>query len=135
MNKHVFPVILTVLALIIAVGSVTFLGPCVHEDGSEAPCGGAARAILIDGILLAVLGILLLFIKSTKTCVIRFTVTAVAALAGILLPGTLLPICKMDTMHCRMVMQPAMIILFAASLLASVGGIAAAKKRNGNRKA
>ena len=129
MNKHVFPVILTVLALIIAVGSVTFLGPCVHEDGSEAPCSGATRAIMADGILLAVLGVLLLLVKSPTARVILFAAAAVAAFAGILLPGTLLPICKMDTMHCRMVMQPAMIILFAASLLASVGGIAAAKKK------
>lgn len=135
MKKTVFPVILIVLALVIAVGSVTVLGPCVHADGSEAPCTGAGWAVMADGILLAVLGVLLLFIQSPKARVILFVVAAVAAFAGILLPGTLLPICKMDTMHCRMVMQPAMIILFAASLLASVGGIAAAKKRNGNRKA
>ena len=135
MKKAVFPIILTVLALIIAVGSMTVLGPCVHEDGSEAPCAGAARAILADGVLLAVLGVLMLFIKSPKARATLFMVAAIAALAGILLPGTLLPICKMDTMHCRMIMRPAMIILFAASLLASVGGIAASKNRNGNRKA
>ncbi len=135
MKKTVFPVILTVLALIIVVGSVTFLGPCVHEDGSEAPCTGAGQAVMVDGILLAVLGILLLFVKFPKARVILFVVAALAALAGILLPGTLLPICKMDTMHCRMIMQPAMIILFAASLLASVGGIAVSKNRNGNHKA
>lgn len=135
MKKTIFPVILTVLALIIAVGSVTFLGPCVHEDGSKAPCAEAARAILADGILLAVLGILLLFIRSPRARIILFAAAAIAALTGILLPGTLLPVCKMDTMHCRMVMQPAMIILFAASLLVSAGGIAVSKNRNGNHKA
>ena len=135
MKKTVFPVILTVLALIIAVGSVTVLGPCVHADGSEAPCTGAGQAVMVDGILLAMLGILLLFVKFPKARVILCAVAALAALAGILLPGTLLPICKMDTMHCRMIMQPAMIILFAASLLASVGGIAVSKNRNGNHKA
>ena len=101
MKITVLTVILLVLAVIIAVGSVTVLGPCVHEDGSEAPCTGTGRAILADGILLAVLSVFLLFIKAPKMRLILFMITAVAALTGILMPGTLLPVCKMDTMHCR----------------------------------
>ena len=130
MKTNVLTVILLVLAVIIAVGSMTVLGPCVHEDGSEAPCTGTSRVILADGILLAVLSVFLLFIKAPKTRMILFIITAVAALAGVLMPGTLLPVCKMDTMHCRMVMQPAMIILFALSLLASVCGIMAEIRKN-----
>ena len=132
MKITVLTVILLVLAVIIAVGSVTVLGPCVHEDGSEAPCTGTGRAILADGILLAVLSVLLLFIKAPKMRLILFMITAVAALAGILMPGTLLPVCKMDTMHCRMVMQPAIIILFALALLTSFCGTMA--EINKNRK-
>ena len=130
MKTTVLTVILLVLAVIIAVGSVTVLGPCVHEDGSEAPCTGTGRAILADGILLAVLSVLLFFIKAPKMRLILFMITAVSALAGILMPGTLMPVCKMDTMHCRMVMQPAMIILFALTLLASVCGIMAETRKN-----
>ena len=37
MKKNVFCGILLVLAAVIVIGSVTVLGPCVHEDGSEAP--------------------------------------------------------------------------------------------------
>ena len=130
MKITVLTVILLVLAVIIAVGSVTVLGPCVHEDGSEAPCTGTGRAILADGILLAVLSVLLLFIKAPKMRLILFMITAVAALAGILMPGTLLPVCKMDTMHCRMVMQPAIIILFALALLTSACGTMAEISKN-----
>ena len=133
MKTNVLTVILLVLALIIAVGSVTVLGPCVHEDGSEAPCTGTGRMILAGGILLAVLSVSLFFIKAPKTRMILFIITAVAALAGILMPGTLLPICKMDTMHCRMVMQPAMIILFALVLLLSVCGVIAERRKNRKR--
>ncbi len=132
MKKNVLAVILLILAAVIAVGSVTVLGPCVHEDGSEAPCTGTGRAILADGILLAALSVLFLFIKAPKARMILFVITSVAALVGILMPGTLLPVCKMDTMHCRMVMQPAMIILFALALLASVCGVMA--EMNKNRK-
>ncbi len=130
MKITVLTVILLVLAVIIAVGSVTVLGPCVHEDGSEAPCTGTGRAILADGILLAVLSVFLLFIKAPKMRLILFMITVVAALAGILMPGTLLPVCKMDTMHCRMVMQPAIIILFALALLVSVCGAIAETRKN-----
>ena len=132
MKKNILAVILLILAAVIAVGSVTVLGPCVHEDGSEAPCTGTGRAILADGILLAALSVLFLFIKAPKARMILFVITSVAALVGILMPGTLLPVCKMDTMHCRMVMQPAMIILFALALLASVCGVMA--EMNKNRK-
>jgi len=130
MKITVLTVILLVLAVIIAVGSVTVLGPCAHEDGSEAPCTGTGRAILADGILLAVLSVFLLFIKAPKMRLILFMITAVAALAGILMPGTLLPVCKMDTMHCRMVMQPAIIILFALALLTSACGTMAEISKN-----
>lgn len=130
MKITVLTVILLVLAVIIAVGSVTVLGPCVHEDGSEAPCTGTGRAILADGILLAVLSVFLLFIKAPKMRLILFMITAVAALAGILMPGTLLHVCKMDTMHCRMVMQPAIIILFALALLTSACGTMAEISKN-----
>lgn len=130
MKITVLTVILLVLAMIIAVGSVTVLGPCVHEDGSEAPCTGTGRAILADGILLTVLSVFLLFIKAPKMRLILFMITAVAALAGILMPGTLLPVCKMDTMHCRMVMQPAIIILFALALLTSACGTIAEISKN-----
>ena len=132
MNRKILTVILLVLAALTAVGSVTFLGPCVHADGSEAPCAAAGRAVLADGIVLAVLALLLLVVKAPKARTALFILAAFTALVGILLPGTLFPICKMDTMHCRMVMRPAMIILFAVSLLVSVCGLAADKA--GRRK-
>ena len=41
---------------------------------------------------------------------------------GILTPGTLLGLCSMSTMRCRMVTQPAMILLFSAALLCAAAG-------------
>ena len=133
MKTKIWSLLLLLLAAAAAVGSVTFLGPCVHADGSEAPCAAAGKAVLADGIVLAALALLLLFVKAPKARTVLFILAAAAALAGILLPGTLLPICKMDTMHCRMVMRPAMIILFALSLLLSVCGLAAEKAGSGKR--
>ena len=41
------------IGLVTAVGVKTFLRPCVHADGSAAPCAGAGQLILVLGILLA----------------------------------------------------------------------------------
>ena len=43
---------------------------------------------------------------------------------GILTPGTLIHLCQASTMRCRMVMQPAMIILFSFALLTALAGAA-----------
>ena len=129
MKRNVFCVVLLVLAAVIAIGSVTVLGPCVHEDGSEAPCTAAGRAVLCGGCALAALAAIMLFIRKPSVRIALFIVSLCAAAAGIMFPGTIFALCRMDTMHCRAVMQPSMIILFAAETIASVCGIIAERKK------
>jgi len=130
MKKNIAGIILLVLAAVIAAGSVTFLGPCVHEDGSTGPCAKAGTAILADGCVLAALALLILLLRKRGARIALFAAAAIASVIGILLPGTLYSLCKMDTMRCRAVMQPAMIILFAAALIVSVTGILTAGKNS-----
>ena len=54
------------LSAVIAVGSVSFLGPCVHEDGSFGPCHWAGQAMLGIGLLLAVLSLTALLVKDGR---------------------------------------------------------------------
>ena len=129
MKKNVFCGILLALAAVIAIGSVTVLGPCVHEDGSEAPCTRAGRAVLCDGCVLALLAALILFIRKPSVRIVLFFISLCVAAAGIALPGTIFQICRMDTMHCRAVMQPATVILFAFELIVSVCGLIVERNR------
>ena len=129
MKKNAFCGILLILAAVIAIGSVTVLGPCVHEDGSEAPCASAGRAVFCGGCVLAVLAALILFIRKPSVRIVLLFVTLFAAAVGIALPGTIFPVCRMDTMHCRAVMQPAMINLFASELIVSVCGLIVERNR------
>jgi len=129
MKKNVFCGILLALAAVIVIGSVTVLGPCVHEDGSEAPCARAGKAVFCDGCVLAVLAALILLIRKPSVRIVLLFVTLFAAAVGIALPGTIFPVCRMDTMHCRAVMQPAMIILFASELIVSVCGLIVERNR------
>ena len=122
MKKQIIPgCIMLVLSLVISIGSFTFLSPCVHEDGSVGACWWAGRTLLGLGCLLGVLVVLALvsgrarfgaYLSSIAVCVL-----------GILTPGTLISLCRMSSMHCRAVMQPAMIILFSVSAIAAAIGV------------
>ena len=121
MKKQTIPAILLfILALVIVIGSQTFLSPCVHEDGAHGVCYPAGQALLGLGCALGILAIFALAIPLAGLGV-YLSALPVCGL-GILTPGTLMELCHMSTMRCRMVMQPAMIILFAAALLTALAG-------------
>jgi hypothetical protein len=134
MKKSLFAILVLVLAALIAVGSVTVIGPCVHADGSAAACTGTGRAILIDGCVMAALALLALLIRKPGIRIILFAAAFCAAVTGILLPGTLMPLCKMDTMHCRAVMQPAVMILSGAAAITSLTGMISEQSKSRRMK-
>ena len=58
MKKAIIPAtIILILALVIAIGSQSFLGACVHEDGSFGACHWAGRAMLGMGALMAAMAL------------------------------------------------------------------------------
>ncbi len=121
MKKTIFPALIVLLVSIVAaVGSQTFLGACVHEDGSFGACHWACRALLGEGALLTVLALLALAMKRERAGL--YLAMLPASLLGILTPGTLIAICKEPTMRCRMLTRPAMMILFGATLIAAAVG-------------
>jgi hypothetical protein len=121
MNKYRIPaIIVLVLSLLLAIGSQTFLGACVHDDGSFGACHWACRALLGEGILLAVLALATLALKRERPGL--YLAMLPASLLGMLTPGTLIAICKAPTMRCRMVTRPAMMVLFALALVAALIG-------------
>ena len=122
MKKQIFPgCLILVLSLVTAIGSVSFLSPCVHDDGSVGACWWAGRTLLGLGCLLGVLSVLAILFKNARFGIYMSGI-AVSVL-GILTPGTLISLCRMSSMHCRAVMQPAMMILFAAAGLSSLMGM------------
>ena len=129
MKKQTIPaVVLLTLSLVIAVGSQTFLSPCVHQDGTTGVCHWAGQMLLGLGCVLGVLAILALGIRCARFGAYLSAIPM--CVLGILTPGTLMGLCRMSTMRCRMVMQPAMIILFSAALAAAViGAILAGRKQ------
>ena len=121
MNRHTIPALVALLlALAIAIGSQTFMGACVHDDGSFGACHWASRALLGVGGLLAALALSAMCVPSARLGL--YIAMALTCILGILTPGTLIALCQMATMRCRALMQPATTILFALSLAASAVG-------------
>ena len=56
-----------------------------------------------------------------------YTAMLPVSVAGLLTPGTLIDICRMNTMRCRMVMRPAMLVLFAMTLVVALAGCLAVR--------
>ena len=129
MKKQILPAcVMLVLSLVITVGSFTFLGPCVHEDGTAGACTWAARALLALSCVLAVISAAALVSRRARFG--AYLSGAAVCAAGVLTPGTLISLCRMDTMRCRAVMRPAMILLFAAAGIAALcGAVFCAKDR------
>ena len=121
MKRQTIPALaILLLALLAAIGSQTFLGACVHEDGSFGACHWACRAMLGEGALLAVLALLALALRRERAGL--YLAMIPASLLGLLTPGTLIALCKMPTMRCRMLTRPATMILFGLALLAALAG-------------
>ncbi len=127
-KKQLIPAaVLLILSELIVIGSQSFLRPCVHEDGSFGPCHWAGQALLGLGCALGVMAALALAVRRAGFGL--FLGALPICVLGILTPGTLIDLCHMNTMRCRMVMQPAMIILFAAALLCALtGAVLSARK-------
>ena len=106
--------VLLALSLLLAIGTATFFGPCIHEDGAYGACHWAGQAELGIGIVLALQALLLTLVREKRGVLLAMLPTAVL---GILVPGTLISLCQMSTMRCRSTMQPATIILSALILL------------------
>ena len=116
-----------VLGLALAVGVKTFLAPCVHEDGSFGACHWAGQMLLGVGALLAALGLLALIHRDQSVRAGLLLAAAAASILGLLTPGTLISLCKMSTMRCRAIMQPAAMVLCALALLLSLAGALAGR--------
>ena len=121
MKKQMIPAAVTLLLSLLAViGCQTFLSPCVHEDGSFGSCHWAGRSLLGLGCVTGTLAALLLCFPRLRTGI--YVSMLPVCILGILTPGTLIRLCAMPAMRCRMIMQPAAILLFSAALLCAAAG-------------
>ena len=123
-------VIIIILALVAAVGSRTFLGPCVHEDGTFGPCHYAGQAVFGLALVMAAEGAAAAAWNNIAVRRGVFLSLLITGILGILTPGTQFTLCTMAAMRCRAVMRPSMMILFSLMCVtAAVGVILTGERR------
>ena len=121
------------LSLVIAVGSVSFLSPCIHEDGSFGACHWAGQAMLGIGCLLSLISAIALLVRNGQVRTGLYLAALLTGILGALVPGTLISLCRMSTMRCRAVMQPAMILLCAGIMLSAAAGLLTERRQSGKK--
>ena len=106
------PFVITALAAaLLAVGVLTFAGPCVHEDGSPGSCFGASQAVLAAAVASLVFAIAGIAVPNKR---IGGALGLAAACAGIVAaasPGGLFGMCMVQTMRCWTIMRPFSLVL------------------------
>ena len=113
---------LIVLSALFLAGNRTLFGACgPKEDGSFMTCHWAGEALFGAACLLMVLALLHLVIFSRSVRMGLDLAIIAASAYAMAVPGILIHLCMMPSMHCRMVMRPASIafsvlILSAAAL-------------------
>ncbi len=114
-------ILLPVLSIVFLVGLLTFAGACgPKEDGSFMTCHWAGQAVKALAVLMLITSIVRLAVRDRgmkKGLSIAIVLTAITAAV---IPGILINLCMMNTMHCHAVMRPFIIVM---AVLLTAGAI------------
>lgn len=105
-----------ILGILIAIAPLTFAKVCQSEGGMHMACYYTGRAALGIGLVIAVLGIVALFVKENVRIGLSIAVI-VNSLLMIVVPTFLIGVCKSPMMHCASVTRPTLIVLSVLSLV------------------
>lgn len=117
------------IAILLIAGVLNFAGPCVHDDGSIPACAQASWGIIGGGVFLLGAALAQLVVETRTARIICAIVCASLGVFIVLVPGTLLPLCMMETMHCQAVMKPFAQICGGATVFLSVASAILAIRR------
>lgn len=105
-----------ILGILIAIAPLTFAKVCQSEGGMHMACYYTGRTALGIGLVIAVLGIVALFVKENVRIGLSIAVI-VNSLLMIAVPTFLIGVCKSPMMHCASVTRPTLIVLSVLALV------------------
>lgn len=111
-RKPVFEVIILALAMLLCFGVKLLFHACgAKDDGSYMSCHYAEQAVFAFGIVLVIeAAFVLLLPKKELRHGAALSLVPTAVLTAVL-PANFIPLCMMETMRCRSVMRPAVLII------------------------
>lgn len=107
-------------AVLLTVGSVTFLRACDSAEGKHMACHWAQNAVTLIGAVLTAQALLRIIIPDRKVKAGLALGIFLLALSAAFIPGTVISLCMMQTMRCHTIFKPAVIVL--SSLTAVISG-------------
>lgn len=115
-----------VLGILAIVGLFTFAGSCSHDDGTLAACFNSATGIGGAALFMVAVAMFGLFEVTPN---VRIIIGLLIVLLGLFIafaPGNILPLCMMETMQCRAIMQPfAMVVGILSAVLGAAQAVIA----------
>ena len=112
------PGITLALCLLLLAGLFTVLHACVHEDGTFGTCHWAQMALRLFSVSMTLCALIALAAPKETRLGLNLSL-AVQSVMAFVLPGRVIPLCMMKTMHCLSVMRPGVQVLCAAVLVLS----------------
>ncbi len=113
MKGHPIPIIACLqllLAFVLTAGCATIFRPCIHEDGSFGSCHWAGCVLVALGTVLVLQAFAQLLLRSDETRLGLALASLPVAVMTLLVPGTLVDLCCVETMRCLSVMRPAALL-------------------------
>lgn len=129
-NIAISDILLLVLSIAFLIGSRTVFLPCAaQEDGSWMTCHWAGEAVSGLAAVMVVIALLHIIISDAKIKIGLSLAMIPVAILTILVPGTLVHLCMMDTMRCRAVMRPAATVFSVLIIGAAVLDVVVNRKK------
>lgn len=120
-NRLLTGITCLVSAFLLGVGPFSIFPVCPVTPEKTMKCWWAARAEIAVALVLAVIGLAVLFCKSSEGRRMLNLCAAGAGLAAILIPAKLIGYCVKPEMACRMLTFPVVYAIAALVILVSVG--------------
>ena len=105
------------IAALIIIGLNTFAHVCTSMQG---PCAKTKSLAIVVAIVLAVLGLVQIFVSDKKINAILGIAGIVIGLITVLLPLVIAPVCSMTSMHCNVYTRPFLVITGIVIAIVSV---------------
>ena len=105
------------IAALIIIGLNTFAHICTSMQG---PCAKTKSLAIVVAIVLAVLGLVQIFVSNKKINAILGLAGIVIGLVTVLLPLVIAPVCSMTSMHCYVYTRPFLVIIGIVIAIVSV---------------
>ncbi len=131
-KNRVVALLPAVVSLLLVIGVLTVFSACgKKDDGTWMHCHDVQNMVAVCGVVMTVLFVICAFVTNKVFRLILNLAVLAAAIVAFLLPGTIMPMCMMNTMRCYTVMQPFVRIMSAvAALSALIGMISALRAKD-----